>query len=42
MPLYYLGLVVTEPAPLLFFFQVSYNGELLPNLVSNNWGVGAG
>lgn len=30
----YFGLVVTEPAPLLFFSQVSYAGVLLPSLVS--------
>jgi hypothetical protein len=29
-----LGLVVTDPAPLLFFSQVLYCGELLPSLVS--------
>jgi len=30
----YFGLVVTEPAPLLFFSYVSYALVLLPNLVS--------
>ncbi len=30
----YLTLVVTEPAPLLFFVQVSYAGVLLPKRVS--------
>ena len=35
-----MGLVVTDPAPLLFFSQVLYCGELLPNLVSIYGGSG--